>query len=332
MSEQSGGKRVHLGRGLAALLGDDDLDEPGPEPARGARTISIDRLLPNPFQPRRDFDEDALGELVESVRRRGILQPLVVRPHPDRADAFEIVAGERRWRAAQRAGLHEVPVTVRVLDDRDVMEIALIENVQRESLSPIEEAEGYQRLLDEFSYTQDQLAQAVGKSRPHITNTLRLLVLPGDVRAMVGARALSAGHARALIGSNDPTALARQVVRRGLSVRQTEKLAQRDRAGTARRPAGPSVRDADTVALEHDLSELLGLRVNLAVRGEAGALTIHYETLDQLDDLLARLRRPRPAAKDDDDGILDLDTPYEDDDPDEPLRSVRGPGGRTRGR
>ncbi len=308
--EKSGTKRQHLGRGLAALLGDENEDYASLDRVRSGRLVPIDLLEPNPFQPRRQFDEETLDELADSVRQRGILQPIVVRRHPGQPNAYQIVAGERRWRAAQRAGLHEVPVTVRELDDREVMEIALIENVQRRNLSPLEEAAGYQRLVDDFSYTQEQLAGGVGKSRAHVANTLRLLQLPDEVRTLLDDGSLTAGHGRALLGAEDPVALAHEAVRKSLNVRQVERLVQDRRAridgggaaqsrkaaaagvATTAAPSPPSAKDADTRALERDLANLLGLKVQLNVNiGGHGSVTVHFANLDQLDEVLARLGR-----------------------------------------
>jgi len=295
-----------LGRGLSALLGDEGADHASLEQVRGQRSVPVDKLRPGKAQPRRNFDADDLAELVASVREKGVLQPILVRRDPAGGDGWEIVAGERRWRAAQQAQLHEVPVVIRELSDRDALEIALIENLQRESLTPIEEAAAYQRLIDEYHHTQDVLAKAIGKSRSHVANTLRLLALPTEVRGLVDAGKLSAGHARALIGTDNPAALARDVVSRGLNVRQVEELVRRRRAPApfgrkAGRPAA-GAKDADTLALERSLASLLGLRVEMRLQGkgtQGGSLVIHYDTLDQLDDVLQRLngeRRARPHA------------------------------------
>lgn len=281
-------KRRGLGRGLSALLGDEVEDYASLDRLRLSKMVPIEFLRPGGIQPRRHFDDNAIEALVESVREKGILQPLLVRRHPEHANSYEIVAGERRWRAAQRAGLPEVPVVIKELDDAEALEIALIENVQREDLTAIEEAEGYRRLMDEFEHTQEALAQAIGKSRSHIANLLRLLNLPASVKQMVNEGALSAGHARALIGMDAPEELARDIVRRGLSVRQTEKLAKDNGSGGKRR-SEPVARDPNIAALEDDLSQLLGLKVAIKTRGEGGSLDIVYETLEQLDDVLHRL-------------------------------------------
>jgi ParB family transcriptional regulator, chromosome partitioning protein len=259
----------------------------------GARTVPIEAIRPSPFQPRRHFAEEELAELAQSIREKGIIQPLLVRPVEDALSGsgtdFELIAGERRWRAAQRVGLHEVPVVVRALADSEALEIALVENLQREDLSPLEEAEAYSRLMREFDRSQAGLAEAVGKSRSHVANTLRLLSLPAPVRRHLEEGALSAGHARALLGAADPAALAAEVVRRGLNVRATEALVRR-RAAEPRR-AAPKPRDTDAVALETELGAALGLRVTLAAKRRGGSLTLHYSSLDQLDRVLALLRR-----------------------------------------
>jgi ParB family chromosome partitioning protein len=276
-------RRRTLGRGLSALLGEEDA-----APEAAPRTIRIDLLRPGRYQPRHQFDTAGIEALAQSIREKGVLQPLLVRRHPGLADAFEIVAGERRWRAAQLAQLHEVPVVLREIDDREALEIALVENLQRQDLSALEEATAYQRLLDEFSHTQEAVAQAVGKSRSHVANTLRLLDLPAAVKQLLEEGQLSAGHARALLGASDPQGLAQEVVRRGLNVRQVERLAKRSRAKPSQRTA-PS-KDADTRAVERDLSMALGLAVSISPAGTGGTLGIRYQTLDQLEDLIHRLR------------------------------------------
>ena len=298
-SEQN--KRTNLGRGLAALFGEESEDYSSLDKVRTSKFVPIEHLHPNKNQPRQTFDPEALAALATSVTASGILQPILVRRHPERPSEFEIVAGERRWRAAQTAKLHEVPVVIRELSDAEALEFALVENVQRQDLSPIEEAEGYNRLIEEFQHTQDALAKTIGKSRSHIANTLRLLNLPEAVRTMVTERKLSAGHARALLGMEDPEALAKKVIARGLNVRQTERLVQRARGGPAAigdkpvgAPAEPAHRrqkDPDTVALERDLTALLGLKVTIEFEGQGGSLTIHYQTLEQLDDVLHRLNQ-----------------------------------------
>lgn len=300
-------KRNNLGRGLAALLGDEDEEDLSSlDQVRTTRQVSVAQLEPNPFQPRRAFDEEALEALAESIRANGLLQPLLVRRRPDDPNMYQIIAGERRWRAAQRAQLHEVPVAVREFTDRQSLEIAIVENVQRQDLNPLEESEGYRRLIEEFRHSQEDLARIVGKSRSHIANMLRLLQLPDAVKRLLQAGAISAGHARALLSAEDVEGLARQVAEQGLSVRQTETLARRvktaargqdgeaedagapPRAGGAR---GNGAKDADTRALEDDLSALLGLKVEIDLRGRGGTLRIHYQTLEQLDDVLNRLNQ-----------------------------------------
>ncbi len=283
-------RRAHLGRGLMALLGDDNAEAPQAERITASRALPIDLLKPGRYQPRMRFDDEQFKSLVDSVREKGILQPILVRRDPDAPQMYEIIAGERRWRAAQQAQLHEVPVVVRELADRDALELALVENIQRQDLTAIEEAEGYRRLMEEFGHTQEGLAQAVGKSRSHIANLLRLLSLPQPVRDMVQSAVLSAGHARALVNASDPVGLAEQVVKRGLNVRQTEHLAQQERPSRAGRAAPAAVaKDADTVALERDLSALLGLKVSISFGRRGGELVIHYKTLEQLDDIVQRI-------------------------------------------
>jgi len=290
------GKRRGLGRGLAALLGEETEDYAALDKLRQGKTIPLDLLSPGTQQPRRRFDEEAIAALAQSIREKGILQPILVR-RIDGGDRYDIIAGERRWRAAQIAGLHEVPVLIRDLSDSDALEVALIENVQRQDLTSLEEAEGYQRLMDEFSHTQEALAKGVGKSRSHIANTLRLLGLPQKVKALLDAGELSAGHGRALLNATNPEALAKEVVRKGLNVRQTEALVRRQQK--KKKPQAPSAQassamvDADTLALERDLSTLLGLRVAIRFHGsKGGELIVHYQTLEQLDNVLRRLNHP----------------------------------------
>ena len=292
---QAKSERRGLGRGLSALMADVDVapsrDSKGT--ARKAETlIPVDRIEPNPDQPRRTFTEEALAELSASIAEKGIIQPLILRKNPRRADGFEIVAGERRWRAAQRARLHEVPAIVRELDDTEVLEIAIIENIQRADLNAVEEAAGYRQLMDRFGHTQERLAEALGKSRSHIANLLRLLTLPEAVLDMLRGGDLSAGHARALVTADDAASLARIVVREGLSVRQTEKLAKSGKVAKPKNEnAAPSDKDADTRALESDLSAALGMSVtiNHPPGQPSGTLTIRYRDLEQLDDVCRRL-------------------------------------------
>lgn len=283
-----------LGRGLAALLGD-----LGPGPARqaGVSLLPIELLTPSPFQPRRaaGLDDESIDELARSIAAHGVLQPLLVRRDPARAEGWQIIAGERRWRAAQRAGLHEVPAIVRSVSDEEALVVAMIENLQRRDLDPIEEAEGYQRLLDEFALTQEALAEAVGKSRSHITNMLRLLKLPPDVHEALRSGRLSIGHARALLAHPDPARLTREVLRRGLNVRETEELIRHSPAPAPRpRFVPPPAPDPNLAALGRELSERLGLRVSVRHDGKRGALRIEFETLDQLEGLITLLTRPGP--------------------------------------
>jgi ParB family chromosome partitioning protein len=287
MSEPATGRarRRPLGRGLAALFGEAEADPPVDGSA--IRRVPIAAIRPGAFQPRRSFAGPELDELARSIRDNGILQPLLVRPFAAAETSFELVAGERRWRAAQRAGLHEVPVVVKALGDAEAIELALVENLQREDLSALEEAAAYRRLIDEFGRTQANVAEAVGKSRSHIANTLRLLALPEAVRRRLDDGALSAGHGRALLAAADPAALADEVLRRGLNVRATERLVQRPVPG--QRPPRPR-RDADGAALERELAAHLGLRVGLAQNSRGGALTLYYRSLDQLDRILLLLR------------------------------------------
>jgi ParB family chromosome partitioning protein len=290
MSAKDSGPR--LGRGLAALLGEAAL--PASTSAPGVQTLPIEYLAPGPFQPRTQMNLEALGELTESIRVRGILQPLLARPDPSAPGRYQIIAGERRWRAAQAAGLHEVPALVRNLSDSDAMAASLVENLQRQDLNAIEEAEGYRRLLDEFGMTQEKLGDAVGKSRSHIANTLRLLNLPSVVQMEVRKGALSAGHARALLAHPEPDKAALAVIARGLNVRQTEALAtKKDKpaAGSADGRANGRIKDPETAAIERDLSERLGLKVEIAFDGSGGTMRIQYRSLDQLDGLIALLTR-----------------------------------------
>lgn len=302
MSERQRG----LGRGLSALLGETAVEvpvetavaaaaPPPPGQSAGVREAPIELLRRNPDQPRRVFVEQDVEELAASIREKGVLQPILVRPAPDAEGQWQIVAGERRWRAAQRAGLKAVPIIVRDLDDLEVLEVAIVENVQRADLNAMEEALAYKALMDRFARTQDAVAQVVGKSRSHVANTLRLLSLPESVQEHVMAGRLSAGHARAIATSPDPAELARRVIEGGLSVRQTEALA-RQYTERPLKPRGsqtraPEAKSADTLSLEADLSEILGLDVVLDDRGGEGELKIRYATLEQLDDLCRRLMR-----------------------------------------
>jgi ParB family chromosome partitioning protein len=286
---------VRLGRGLAALIGDMATMEGArlAESANAIKRLPVDFLIPNRQNPRRDFDGDQLDELTSSIREKGVMQPLLVRPSGSDPNLFEIIAGERRWRAAQKAGLHEVPVIVREVDDKESLELAIIENVQRADLNPLEEAQGYGQLMEQFAYTQQDLAQVIGKSRSHVANTLRLLKLPPDVRDMLARGELTAGHARTLITADDPLGLARRIISGGLSVRAAEELSQG--GGKAARTAAPRAgretpdKDADTVALEKRLSDALGLAVSVDHRDQGGRLEIRYKTLEQLDNICLRL-------------------------------------------
>jgi ParB family transcriptional regulator, chromosome partitioning protein len=286
--------RARLGRGLAALIGDvGDEMEVGDRGTR-QRRIPVEFLRPNPRNPRKAFADAELDDLANSIRERGIIQPIVVRSLPNLADAFEIIAGERRWRAAQRAGLHDVPIVVIEADDRTSLELAIVENVQRADLNPIEEAAGYERLIAEFTYSQTDLATIIGKSRSHVANTLRLLKLPVPVRAMLENGELSAGHARALLSVKDPEAVAKRIVEKGLNVRDVERLARGDldSPNDVSTPVSRKVRekDPDTRALEQALEDVLGLTVSIDHKGRGGDLRIKYGTLDQLDVLCRRLR------------------------------------------
>jgi ParB family chromosome partitioning protein len=297
MVDESAGKN-RLGRGLAALIGDDAAvalgDDTAPAP-KGVREVPIEFLRANPFQPRQIFKTGDLDDLTESIREKGILQPIMVRPAPGGNDnEFEIVAGERRWRAAQAAQLHDVPVVVKELNDNESLEIAIIENVQRADLNSIEEAAGYQRLVDQFTYTQDQLSKMIGKSRSHVANTLRLLSLPDPVQNLLSDGSLSAGHARALIGHPNAERLAKEIADKGLSVREAEALARKPEAGAPKAKSAPSpkIKDADTAALEKNITTALGLAVAINHKGEKGGeVRIAYTTLEQLDEICRRLSR-----------------------------------------
>ena len=283
-----------LGRGLSALMADIEqtVGDKGAvnSERRNEMLVPVETIHPNPDQPRRHFDADDLNDLAGSIRSKGIIQPLVVRAHPVKAGEYEIVAGERRWRASQIAQLHELPVVVREFSDLDVLEIAIIENIQRADLNPIEEAIGYRQLMDKFGHTQEQMAEALGKSRPHIANVLRLLALPEDVQRFVINGSLSSGHARALITAPNASDLARVVIARGLSVRQTEKLVKEPKVPSKER-APKSAKDADTRALEGDLSAALNMAVSIAHNPgqEGGSITIRYKNLEQLDELCRQL-------------------------------------------
>lgn len=312
MTERDG-KR--LGRGLAALIGEMDKPAPGPVTSKGDevaqsplvtegktsglvadRMVDIASIMPNPANPRRSFDAGDLKDLASSIREHGIVQPILVRPDRERDDRYEIIAGERRWRAAQLAALDSVPIIVRAVDDRVALELAIVENVQRSDLNPVEEALGYQQLIDGHSYSQADLGQVIGKSRSHVANTLRLLNLPSDIRTLVAEGQLTSGHARALVPMADPATLARKIISEGLSVRETERLAAKaadgsgDRSEPATKDSGAPQKDQDGEALAKRLGDHLGLRVEVAHRQNGkGRLVLHYSTLDQLDALQRRL-------------------------------------------
>jgi len=283
--------RSRLGRGLAALIGDVGDENTAIERARGQRRVPVEFLRPNPRNPRRIFNDEELDELASSIRAKGILQPILVRSVTGKPDAYEIVAGERRWRAAQRAGLHDVPVLLLEIGDKEALEIAIIENVQRSDLNPLEEAMGYDSLIAQFQYGQADLAKIVGKSRSHIANTLRLIKLPESVKRLLNEGKLTAGHARALLASDNPEALAKAIVEKGLNVRDVEALtgAEAEARGKApkRRPRG--TKSHDVRALERKLTDALGLHVEINHRASGGDLKIRYKTLEQLDALCRKL-------------------------------------------
>jgi ParB family chromosome partitioning protein len=285
---RSAAKRRNLGRGLNALLGG-ETDGETEERGRGPRMVPVESIEPSRVQPRRIFDKADLDTLTQSIREKGILQPILVRPIEGDGTKYELVAGERRWLAAQAARLHEVPIIVRELDDANALEIAIIENIQRADLTPLEEAEGYRRLMDEFNHTQEALSKVLGKSRSHIANTLRLMSLPASVKEMIDKREITAGHARALVSAKDPEALARDIVAKGLTVRDTERVTKSGKAGKKKKKG--KGKSADAMALENDLSSLLGLGVTINTKGETGSMVIHFKTLEQLDDLIQRLSR-----------------------------------------
>jgi ParB family chromosome partitioning protein len=294
--------KSRLGRGLAALIGDVGDESAAIERVRGQRRVPIEFLKANPRNPRRAFAEEELAELSASIGDRGVIQPILVRTAAGSNDNYEIIAGERRWRAAQRAGLHEVPIVILEANDRESLEMAIIENVQRTDLNPIEEAAGYVALMDEFDYSQDDVAKIVGKSRPHVTNMVRLTKLSEPVKAYVRSGKITAGHARMLVGQPNAEQLAEEIVARGLNVRQVEKWARNDGVKQAREIKRElrkiNSKDADTVALEKRVSDALGLEVTVDHKGDAGGtLSIHYRNLEQLDDVLQRLERGRTAGR-----------------------------------
>lgn len=296
-------KQRGLGRGLDALFEDEEATfavtaetAPSGAPGTSRKTLGIGQLMPNPDQPRTHFDANAINELADSIRQHGLIQPILVRPMPSNPDMYEIIAGERRWRASQKAQLHEVPVIIRDMDDAQVLQVALIENLLRQDLNGIEEAKGYQRLMDDYGFSAEDAGRAVSRSRSHVANMIRLLTLPESVQNMVVGGNLSSGHARALVGAENPALLAQEIVSKGLSVRQTEKLAA-DNAGRAikhrvDKKNAPTFKDPNILALEKDLSNILGLKVTIAMKGEtAGALSVDFKTLDQLDEVMLRLSK-----------------------------------------
>ena len=297
-------KQRGLGRGLSALMADVTEDQAPSSADSGARPdllVPIEKVSANPDQPRRSFDKEQLADLSASIAEKGIIQPLIVRPMPGRAGEYEIVAGERRWRAAQMAKLHEIPVLVREFTDIEVLEVAIIENIQRADLNPVEEVAGYNQLMEKFGHTQDKLSQALGKSRSYIANSVRLLQLPAEVQTYLRDGKLSAGHARALITADNPAALAREVIKKNLSVRETEKLVKESAdnifadGGKTQKKALKPTKDADTKALEGDLSANLGMKVSVDHKPgqESGQITIRYSSLDDLDDLCRLLSASR---------------------------------------
>jgi ParB family transcriptional regulator, chromosome partitioning protein len=285
--------RSRLGRGLAALIGDIGADNAmaTAERARNQRRVPIEYLRPNPRNPRKSFSDAELDELAASIKERGIIQPVVVRAVRGAKDAYEIIAGERRWRAAQRAGLHDVPIVPLEATDSEALELAIIENVQRSDLNPLEEAGGYQALADEYKHSHEDIAKIVGKSRSHVTNTLRLLKLSEPVKAYINAGKITAGAARMLVGADDPEEMAREIVERGLNVRQVEALAKERAANPGKPVKKRAMKNADTVALERRLSNALGLTVRIDHRSKGGILQIQYRNLDQLDHVLRRLEK-----------------------------------------
>jgi ParB family chromosome partitioning protein len=308
-------KRKNLGRGLNALFGEQDDAAPAapiaaptaaaspapssdplpPTASPGVTKLPLDLLTPSKFQPRHRFDEEALDELARSIAEKGVLQPLLVRPNPNMPGTYEIVAGERRWRAAQRANVHEVPVNLTDLSDSETLEVALIENLQRQDLSPVEEALSYKRLMDEFGHTAERLAEVMGKSRPHVSNLLRLLALPESVLTMLDNGQLTMGQARPLIGLTHAETLAKQIVKKGLSAREAERLAK----GYGKHKAVQRLmKDADTVALEQSLEKATGYKVNVSFNGKGGVVSIGYANLEQLDDIVRRLSSGKPRQAD----------------------------------
>jgi ParB family transcriptional regulator, chromosome partitioning protein len=280
-------QKRRLGRGLAALIGDDTSEEAIVQDARSLRHVPVELLHPNPHNPRKHFAEEDLESLAKSLKDKGLLQPLVVRPRAD--GSFEIVAGERRWRASQRAGIHELPVLIRELDDRETLEIALIENIQRSDLNALEEARAYRQLMDQYNYTQQQLADSIGKSRSHIANTMRLLSLPEAIQTQIENGKLTAGHARSLVATEYPAEMADQIIKLGLTVREAEELARKNSMALETKSYA-SEKDADTRALEKTLTEALGLSTSIKHKGAGGgSVLISYKSLDQLDEVIRKL-------------------------------------------
>jgi ParB family transcriptional regulator, chromosome partitioning protein len=291
-TQSSAPRPSRLGRGLAALIGEAAEEGAGLPRGRGQRTVPIEFIRANPLNPRKAFSEEDLTELSESIRSKGVIQPILVRPKAGMPDVYEIIAGERRWRAAQRAGLHDVPVVVVEAADKEALELAIIENVQRTDLNPLEEAAGYEQLLEQFGYAQVELAKVVGKSRSHVANTMRLSKLPSGVKQLLATGELSAGHARAMLSAADPEALARRAVAQGLTVRDVERMVQNEAGGAPAAPrAAKPEKDADTRALEKALGDVIGLAVTIDHKAGGGTLSIRYTTLEQLDALCRRLRQ-----------------------------------------
>ena len=289
-------KKRGLGRGLNALFEDEEgvypqIDNEGRTPAAQRKAISISQIAPGPYQPRTIFNEERIAELADSMREHGVLQPLLVRANPDSEGMYEIVAGERRWRAAQKAGIHEIPVIIRNFTDKETLEIGLIENLQREDLNPLDEARALEQLMEEFSYTQNEAAQSVGKSRSYVANMVRLKTLPKEVQKFIESGELSAGHARTLVTAKDPVSLAKQIVNSGLSVRDAEKLTSQARPINKRKKASTQ-KDINTIALEKEVSDKLGLNVVIDMKSSAaGKVTITFRDLDQLDEVVHRLTK-----------------------------------------
>ena len=291
-------KKRKLGRGLSALLGEGEDNSSKLDSGRAGKMVPIEFLQPGKYQPRQHMDGDGIDELSRSIAEKGVLQPLLVRAVPDTnsLSLYEIIAGERRWRAAQKAKLHEVPVIIKDLNDQETLEIALIENLQRQDLSPLEEADGYKRLMQEFTHTQEELAKVMGKSRSHVANTLRLLSLPEFIKTMIDDGSLSAGHGRALLSAINLKKIANTVIKQGLNVRQTEQLVKKENAGKKKATSQTLTKDSDTLALERDISDTLGLKVDIKFNDGRGTLTIQYNGLSELDDILARLSRKQKLS------------------------------------